>query len=178
MSCTLDPQVVARAILANAQKHFVYGNGLMNVFIFEKLFGTSFQVVRGYLNVKTPDQSVSVRHFYIQLPDGEILDPTFFTQKMIENELSNTTEPSYDHELTDEESRRDAFFDQLHTNSNGYWLLTHKKCVDVYKDVLKDLQLRLEDFPIPMRKLAVNDMCPCGSGNKFKRCHANQGALQ
>lgn len=177
MSCTLDPQIVARAILANAQKHFVYGNGLMNVFIFEKLFGTSFEAVRGYLNVKTPDQTVSMRHFYIQLPDGEILDPTFFTQKMIENELSNTTEPTYDHELTDDEAKRDAFFDHLHTNSDGYWLLTHKKCVDVYKDVLKDLQLRMEDFPIPMQKLSVNDVCPCGSGKKFKRCHASQGPI-
>lgn len=169
---SFDPRTVARAILANAQKHFVYGNGLMNVFIFEKLCGTSTGAVRGYLNVKTPDQTVSMRHYYVQLSDGEILDPTFFTQKMIENELSNTTEPTYDHALTEEETRRDFFFDQLRTNSDGYWLLTHKKCVDVYKDVLRDLGLRFEDYPIPVRKLAVNDVCPCGSGKKYKRCHS------
>ncbi len=166
----MDPRVVARAILANAQKHFVYGNGLMNVFIFRKLCpdSTTLTFVRGYLNVKTPDQSVSVRHFYAQLPDGEILDPTLFTEQLISSELSNTPEPLY--ESTQEEEERDFFFAQLYS-SEAYWLLTHKKCVDVYKGVLKDLGLRLEDHPIPVHKLSVNDMCPCGSGKKYKRCH-------
>lgn len=173
---SLDPHAVARAILTNAQKHFVYGNGLMNVFILQKLCkDDSVSFVRGYLNVKTPDQTVSVRHFYAQLPDGEILDPTFFTEQMIANELSNTPEPLYGQ--TQEEETRDFFFAKMQTSCDSYWLLTHKKCVDVYKGVLKDLGLRLEDYPIPVHKLSVNDACPCGSGKKYKRCHAVTGPI-
>jgi len=174
----LDPHTVARAILANAQKHFVYGNGLMNVFIFDKLCKGSVRPVRGYLNVKTPaDHCVSVRHFYVQIADGEeMIDPTFFTQQMIENELSNTSEALY--ENTQEEEARDMYFDQIVSGySDGYWLLTHKKCVDVYKGVLKDLGLRLEDYPIPTRKVSVNEECPCRSLLKYKRCHAKLGPI-
>lgn len=147
----------------------------MNVFIFDRLCKDSVTLVQGYLNVKTPDQSISVRHYYAQLPDGEILDPTFFTEQMIANELSNTREPVHDH--VQEEEARDFFFHQMQSTDEAYWLLTHKKCVDVYKGVLKDLGLRFEDYPIPVRKLAVNDVCPCGSGKKYKRCHATTGPI-
>ena len=167
MNTPFDPHTVARAVLASAQKHFVYGNGLMNVMIFRRLFHSDVSFVQGFLNV---NETASVRHFYMELANGETLDPTYFTPKLLEQSLSNSHDALYEHTPTEEESVREFFFAQ--SNSDGYWMLVNKKCVEVYKDVLKQLNLRFEDYPIPTQKVSVNDACPCGSGKKFKRCHS------
>lgn len=174
---SIDPNVLARSILLNAQKHHVYGNGLMNMHIFERVLGKEgITYVPGFLNVKSV-QPFSVRHFYFELPNGDVLDPTFFTPKMLEFELSNTREPlyplGYDESELDEQSRRDLFYQNLcEGNSDGYWLLVNKKCVDVFIDVIAELGLNVS-IPTRSGKIGANDMCPCGSGKKFKKCHSN-----
>lgn len=173
---TIDPNVLARSVLLNAQKHHVYGNGLMNMHIFKRILGDDEGItyVPGFLNVKSA-QPFSVRHFYFELPNGDILDPTLFTPKMLEYELSNTREPlyplGYDASELDEQNRRDVFYKNLcEGNSDGYWLLVNKKCVDVFRDVVAELGLSMT-VPTRSGKIGPNEVCPCGSGKKFKKCH-------
>jgi hypothetical protein len=174
---SVDPTVLAHAILSNARKHHVYGNGLMNVHIFERILGKEgVTYVPGFLNVKA-ETPFSVRHFYFELPNGEILDPTFFTPKMLEYELSNTREALYPLGYTstelDDQTRRDAFYQNLcEGNSDGYWLLVNKKCVDVFRDVVKELGLACT-VPTRSGKIGANEPCPCGSGKKYKKCHSS-----
>ncbi len=170
---SIDPHVLARSVLLNAQKHHVYGNGLMNMHIFKQIFGDGEGItyVPGFLNVQS-SQPFSVRHFYFELPNGDILDPTLFTPKMLEYKLSNTREPLYPvHETAlIDQSHRDFFFTKMFQNSDGYWLLVNKKCVDVFRDVVAELGLSAT-VPTRSGKIGANEICPCGSGKKFKKCH-------
>ncbi len=171
---SIDPHVLARSVLLNAQKHHVYGNGLMNMHIFKRILGDDEGItyVPGFLNVKSAPEPFSVRHFYFELPNGDILDPTLFTPKMLEYELSNTREPLYPiHETAQtDQIRRDFFFTNMSINSDGYWLLVNKKCVDVFRDVSAELGLSVT-VPTRSGKIGANEICPCGTGKKFKKCH-------
>lgn len=173
---SIDPHVLARSVLQNAQKHHVYGNGLMNMHIFDRVLGKGeLTYVSGFLNVKSA-QPFSVRHFYFELSNGDVLDPTCFTPKMLNSELSNTREPLYpigtDTSELDEQTRRDLFYSNMcEGNSDGYWLLVNKKCVDVFRDVTFELGLSVS-VPTRSTKIGANEVCPCGSGKKFKKCHS------
>jgi hypothetical protein len=189
----MDPETVSQAILKASIEFRVFGNGLMNVHIFHKLLGNSIHIVQGYLNIDTSSavletgstqtgstqsvvQQASVRHFY---PDG-VSDPTYFTDALMSQNLSNSAEPLFDVVQdaagADAEAEREFFFQKLmETNSSdSYWRLTNQRCIDVYHRVLVILGRNPTTDPrykLPSNKIPVNEVCPCGSSKKYKKCH-------
>jgi hypothetical protein len=183
-------ETVSQAILKASIELRVFGNGLMNVHIFHKLLGNSISVVQGYLNVdgdavlelgtSAPQtvSRVSVRHFF---PEG-VTDPTYFTEQLMAKNLSNTHEPMFDvvqdASGAEAEAEREFFFQKLmETNSSdAYWRLTNQRCIDVYHRVVAILGLNPTDprYKLPSNKIPVNEVCPCGSSKKYKKCHVSK----
>jgi hypothetical protein len=171
-------EAVSQAILKASIEFRVFGNGLMNVHIFHKLLGNSVGIVQGYLNIDGGDAaSASVRHFY---PEGGVTDPTYFTESIVSKQLSNSAEPLFD-VLSDAagaeaEAEREYFFQKLlETNSSdAYWRLTNQRCIDVYHRVVAILGLNPTEYKLPSNKIPVNEMCPCGSSKKYKKCHVSK----
>lgn len=184
----MDPERVSQAILKASIEFRVFGNGLMNVHIFHKLLGNTVSCVQGYLNIDgdavvetgSTSQAVvsraSVRHFF---PEG-VTDPTYFTEHLMARNLSNSPEPLFD-VLADAagseaEAEREFFFQKLlETNSSdAYWKLTNQRCIDVFSRVVSILGLNPAEFKLPSNKISVNEMCPCGSSKKYKKCHISK----
>jgi hypothetical protein len=186
----MEGEAVSQAILKASIEFRVFGNGLMNVHIFHKLLGNSINFVQGYLNIdgdavletgtsadvdpssRTVSRA-SVRHFF---PEG-VTDPTYFTEQLMAKNLSNTPEPLFDVVQdaagADAEAEREFFFQKLlETNSSdAYWKLTNKRCIDVFERVVAILGLNPLEHKLPSNKIAVNELCPCGSSKKYKKCH-------
>jgi hypothetical protein len=181
-------EAVSQAILKASIEHRVFGNGLMNVHIFHKLLGNSINLVQGYLNIdgdavlelgtSAPQtvSRVSVRHFF---PEG-VTDPTYFTEQLMAKNLSNTHEPMFnvvqDASGAEAEAEREFFFQKLlETNSSdSYWRLTNKRCIDVFERVVVILGLNPAEYKLPSNKIPVNELCPCGSSKKYKKCHIDK----
>lgn len=171
-------ETVSQAILKASIENRVFGNGLMNVHIFHKLLGgNSPSFVQGYLNINGDSTKASVCHFY---PDGGVSDPTYFTEHLVAQNLSNSAEPMFD-VFTDAagpeaEAEREFFFQKLlETNSSdAYWRLTNQRCINVYNRVVAILGLNPAEHKLPSNKIPVNELCPCGSTKKYKKCHASK----
>ena len=189
----MDPEAVSQAILKASIEFRVFGNGLMNVHIFHKLLGNSavdrlrldgagtpspstYRFVQGYLNIDGVDSKVSVRHFF---PEG-VTDPTYFTESLMSQTLSNSAEPLFDVVQDaaglEAEAEREFFFQKLlETNStDAYWRLTNQRCINVFHRVVAILELNPAEYKLPSNKIPVNELCPCGSSKKYKKCHVSK----
>ncbi len=158
----MNIQNVATIISKHARAHDTFGNGLMNVSIIRKLFPDA-HVVKGFINF--PTRSISVRHYFILGDQNEMIDPTVFTKSVEELEHTLSVEPMFETQQLDDE--RDLLFDQ-----DNFWHFANPRCIVVLISVLNELGLKLEDYAIPVpRKIGVNEKCPCGSNQKYKKCH-------